>query len=132
MPFANHEDERSYRARYRVSPSGRVAHARAEKKYADTLKRKVIALFCGSEAHCQCVGCHTAAICFLSIDHIKGNGKEQKTSGGWRQVSKSLWLWILKYYKRHKKLPSGFQILCLNCNYTKRQSSCCPMEGRPH
>jgi hypothetical protein len=47
----------------------------------------------------------------LSIDHINGGGRKQRTEGTGGQFYR--WL-------RKQGYPSGFQVLCMNCQYIKR------------
>jgi len=60
-----------------------------------------------------CAHCGETDIKVLQIDHIKGNGKEErkkfKVSAGHN------------FYKRLKKVgfPEGYQVLCANCNQRK-------------
>jgi hypothetical protein len=59
-----------------------------------------------------CVCCGVKERSFLSIDHIYGGGRKhiKKLGGG----GTTFYRWL-----RKKKYPSGFQILCHNCNYSK-------------
>ena len=54
---------------------------------------------------------------FLSVDHIEGGG------GLHRKTIKadSVAQWLV-----HKGFPSGYQILCFNCNWAKYRLGACP------
>lgn len=65
----------------------------------------------GTPPKCMC--CSEKEKLFLSIDHIDGGGRQHRkkvtnnTSGG-------LSGWLIK-----NEFPSGFQVLCMNCNWGK-------------
>lgn len=72
------------------------------------------------EAHggacCKC--CNEQIYEFLTIDYINGrslHGHSRKIAGS------VLYRWLAK-----NNYPSGFQVLCLNCNYAKSFYSSCP------
>ena len=66
-----------------------------------------------------CACCGYSDIRFLSVDHIDGRKnlsvKEKKLN------SHYLWKYLIK-----TGLPSGYQILCHNCNIAKGQEKYCP------
>jgi hypothetical protein len=60
----------------------------------------------------KCVRCGFSDARALQIDHIEGNGcAHRKSLGG--QVAFMFWL-------RRNNFPPEFQLLCANCNWTKR------------
>jgi hypothetical protein len=61
---------------------------------------KMVCNFCG-ENHYE----------FLEIDHMAGNGKDHK-----RQITISLYSWL-----KQNNYPSGYQVLCSNCNNKKER-----------
>jgi len=68
----------------------------------------------------QCVCCGESEIKFLTIDHIGNDGsthrkKEKVGSGG------SFYAWL-----KRNNFPSGFQVLCWNCNAAKGLYGSCP------
>ena len=66
-----------------------------------------------------CACCGESHIEFLTLDHINGGGNEhRKTIGG-----KSIYEWC-----RQNNFPEGFQVLCMNCNFSKRFNKICPHE----
>lgn len=81
------------------------------------LKDEVYAAYGGYS--CSCCGTETKE--FLSIDHIKGDGKEHRklVGGGGRGVALYAWL-------KRNNFPSGFRILCLNCNFSLGHFGYCP------
>ena len=62
----------------------------------------------------KCTCCGESNLMFLTIDHIHNDGwkhkKKLKTHGGYRIYS---WL-------RKQGYPSGYRILCFNCNCGRR------------
>ena len=84
-------------------------------------------LLSNSESAC-CNCCKESEINFLAIDHIAG--KKQMDSEpeliklGYRSTLRGNGLirWIL-----NNNFPKGFQTLCHNCNYAKRNNGFCPV-----
>jgi hypothetical protein len=71
-----------------------------------------------------CACCGEACVYFLSVDHIFNDGaahrKQLKETG-----CKSLYAWLKK-----NNYPSGFQVLCMNCNMGKYlNGGVCPHHG---
>lgn len=65
-----------------------------------------------------CACCGETVRAFLSIDHVNNDGAEH------RKVSdrRKLYWWLKKH-----GFPSGFQVLCMNCNFGKaRNNGVCP------
>ena len=50
----------------------------------------------------------------LSIDHIKGGGNKKRKRLGLKS-GRDFYIWLKK-----KGFPSGFQVLCMNCQWIKR------------
>ena len=99
------------KTRYRQKP----ALFRAYRiKSRNKLKDLVFAHYGG--ATCAC--CKETTYEFLTIDHIENNGNKQP-----RNERKSLYSWL----KTHN-FPSGFQVLCMNCNWAKGKYGHCPHE----
>lgn len=67
---------------------------------------------------CNC--CGESNIHFLTIDHVGGGGNaHRRTNKIWSGTSTYIWL-------RKNNYPTGFQVLCFNCNMAKRTSDVCP------
>jgi hypothetical protein len=64
---------------------------------------------------CEC--CGEGRDYFLTIDHINGDGNKHRKEVG----SSNIYDWLVKH-----EFPSGFQVLCMNCNCAKRSRSTCP------
>lgn len=81
------------------------------------LKAAVVAAYGG---HCSC--CGETEPRFLTIDHINGNGAEARRNG--EGLGGSLYLRL----KRLGFPKDNYQLLCFNCNCSKRQFGVCPHE----
>ena len=96
----------------RLEPDGVSGQAKAKvfAHYSKVLSNSDIPI-------CAC--CGYSDLRFLSVDHIDGrkNMSEKEKKHG----SRRLWIHLIK-----TGLPSGYQILCHNCNIAKGQEKYCP------
>jgi len=113
------ERQREYSRRYREKNKKKV-NAKQKENY-DKVRFEVLCHYSTDPPKCAC--CGEDKLYFLSIDHIKGNGSEhrrkidpKKKMGGNGFV----------YWLKKNKFPKGYQILCYNCNFAKRQNKVCP------
>ena len=88
--------------------------ARREVERQGKDKRDAFAAYGG--AICRC--CGETMKEFLTIDHINGGGRHHR-----QEIGPRLYAWL----RRHA-YPSGFQVLCMNCNFAKGQHGVCPHE----
>lgn len=65
----------------------------------------------------QCWCCQEKTLEFLSIDHINGGGGKHRREIGLGKI----YHWLKK-----NDYPSGFRVLCMNCNHAWGHYSCCP------
>ena len=85
-------------------------------------RRKVVVFkhYGGENPQCACCGERRSE--FLSIDHIKGGGTNHL-----REILKTkgqlLYRWLI-----HQGFPSGFRVLCHNCNQSRGLYGYCPHE----
>ena len=80
------------------------------------VKAEVLAHYClGGDI--VCARCGFSDIAALSLDHISGNGAEHR-----RTVSKTGGTQFYSWVKRNG-YPENFQVLCMNCQYIKREES---------
>lgn len=86
-------------------------------KYNHRLRHQVFAHYCGGDPKCSCCGERHSE--FLSIDHVGGGGAKHRleTGGG----GKRTYLWL-----RRNGFPTGFRVLCHNCNQAIGQFGYCP------
>lgn len=66
-----------------------------------------------------CTRCGFSDIRALSIDHINGKGAEHRRNLAKEgKTGKTLYKWL-----KDRNYPKGYQTLCMNCQYIKRQEN---------
>lgn len=91
--------------------------AKAKKRYFER-KDKIFAAYGGYV--CKC--CGELEKSFLSVDHINNNAQQMIRDGLHKRGSASFYNWLIK-----NNFPKGFQILCMNCQFGKKNNSgVCP------
>ncbi len=75
------------------------------------MRRKVLVYYSADPPYCNC--CGEAEYKFLSLDHINGRQGKPRPS--------DLARWLVQ-----NNYPSGFQVLCYNCNCAKGYWGHCP------
>lgn len=71
----------------------------------------------GKECNC----CGESELLFLTIDHINNDGHLQRRAPG-QSSHNNIYGWLVR-----NSFPSGFQVLCMNCNHGKhRNGGTCP------
>jgi hypothetical protein len=95
-----------------------------QKRRRHQLKLEAFAAYGG--AFCSC--CGETHLEFLSIDHAAGDGAEHRRqlakARGWNTPSTSMagsqmYLWL-----KQQGYPSGFRVLCFNCNFAEAHGGC--------
>lgn len=86
-------------------------------KVAARLKDKVMAIDHYSQGKNECACCKEKGVPFLTIDHVKGGGHQHR---------KEVRLYYLPTWLRIRSYPTGYQILCFNCNLAKGSKPECP------
>lgn len=78
------------------------------------IKREVFEAYGGA----ICICCGEKEIAFLSIDHVNGGGSMHQ-----KEIGKgALYGWLIK-----NSFPSGYQVLCMNCQFgRKHNNGICP------
>ncbi len=79
-------------------------------QYSRLLKLDVLSRY--SEYNVACAICEERRVECLSIDHIKGGGLKHRRQIGLGGTNFYRWLQKANY-------PSGFQVLCMNCQLVK-------------
>lgn len=102
----------------------RVAFRRAEADKTNRQHRRLRAeVFAAYGDECRC--CGETEPMFLSIDHIDNDGAEMRASGVHGGGGSQFYQWL-----RKNGFPTGFQVLCLNCNIGKhRNGGICPHQS---
>jgi hypothetical protein len=65
-----------------------------------------------------CVCCGEAEQRFLTVDHIKGGGKQHRKERGR--------IWLVYKDVAHETRPGIYRLLCMNCNWAIRHGAICP------
>lgn len=99
-----------YYAKHRSEKCERV------KRWHQTLKLEVLTHYSNGEPHCAC--CGESRVEFLCIDHIQGGGLKHRRIVG---TGTAFYKWLKK-----NGFPSGYQVLCYNCNMAKAIYGVCP------
>lgn len=91
---------------------------RNRKHTLDSLKRLKQQTFTAYGDRCAC--CGEAEVKFLSIHHINGGGSKHRQALG-RRGGTRFYSWL-----RLQGYPSGYQVLCHNCNQALGNYGFCP------
>ena len=90
------------------------------KSFRRRLKETVLKGYGGDCPSCEC--CGEPTIEFLTIDHVNGGGnahrKQESLNGA------KFYTWLVRH-----SFPSGFRILCMNCNFSIGAFGYCPHSG---
>lgn len=85
-------------------------------KFNRELRQDILEHYGGTPPKCDC--CSEVEIQFLTLDHINGGGNiERRKKGG----SASLFISL-----RKNGYPSGYRVLCYNCNNSIAYYGFCP------
>ena len=93
------------------------------RQYQQEIKLEVFNHYTNNNIHCQCPSgkCTETHLEFMSIDHINGGGtKHRKIVGGSGFYT---YIWLKK-----NNYPSGYRVLCYNCNCSRSHQKRCPHE----
>jgi len=88
--------------------------AKYTEKYREGIKVEVYSHY-GREGKPICVFCGEDRIVCLSLDHINDGGTQERRRTG--RVGFSLYSFL-----RSNKYPSGYQTLCMNCQFIKERA----------
>lgn len=69
----------------------------------------------------RCACCTESRAEFLTFDHVKGDGAAHRRAIG--KATHVLLLWM-----KRQNYPSGFRVLCMNCNFSIGIRGYCPHE----
>ncbi len=124
-----HPDQR--RLINRRAIANKPEYYRALKKYChymwrERLRRAVFSHYSDNTFKCAC--CGESEQDFLVIDHIDGNGNEQRRAAFGRTDAggHTMHRWLVK-----QGFPQGFQLLCANCNSSRGKHGECTHKNRP-
>lgn len=89
----------------------RKAHTNYYREFQQGVKVKVLTYY--GNGKCACVQCGESRMACLSIDHIIAIGKAKRNQNG--GTGTRLYRWLITH-----GYPSGYQTLCMNCQWVKR------------
>lgn len=106
---------KSYRtANARWAASHKDQRAAYKKRERDKVRLEVLLHYSEGTLTCQC--CREGNVEFLTIDHIDGGGREHR-----REIYCATYRWL-----RTNGYPSGYRVLCMNCNFSIGVRGYCP------
>lgn len=121
--FAEYQKKYRIENREKLSVYGKEYNKRRKEHYRELrrgIKKAALDAYGG-----VCACCGEKQIEFLTIDHINDDGAEHRKSI-WGKDSRSAGGNRFYYWLRRNKYPSGFQVLCFNCNFAKFHFDVCP------
>lgn len=92
-----------------------------KKEFRLKFKVEILSHYANGSPKCAC--CGESHIEFLGIDHINGNGAEHRRKIGIHSGS-SFYYWL-----KNNGYPSGYRVLCHNCNMAFGFDGHCPHES---
>ncbi len=116
MAKRTYRRRRTERRKRPTDPTARVAYIKEENRLNQLALRAEVYAAYGS----ACVCCGETEPEFLNLDHINGGGTKERAK---HNNGRNLWLHL-----RRNGFPSGYQLLCANCNQARKYGKTCPHE----
>lgn len=114
----NLEENRRKRREYNQRNRDKMIQVAKDWRVAN--REKALKHYSGGDIKCKC--CGEGTLEFLCIDHIDGGGnKHRKSLKKGENGGGDMYRWLIK-----NDFPSGFQVLCHNCNLAKGFYGLCP------
>lgn len=115
--------KRHYEKRDVILPqmSKRGKEYRKTHKYVSDAERKRLRIDVISHYGGKCACCGEPTLEFLAIDHINGGGNKHRQEINRKGMAFYRWLRMNDY-------PSGYRVLCHNCNCARGYYGYCPHE----
>lgn len=79
-------------------------------------------MFAACGGHCVC--CGETAKAFLTLDHIRRDGRQHRLMLGGKRVATSYQIYA--DLKKQGWPKDGYRVLCMNCNFATRYGAACP------
>ena len=115
------QSQRRYYQKKKNEPSFIAKQRRNDKAAKRRLRLQVLVEYGGNPPTCSC--CGELNVEFLTIDHLNGGGNEHRRKIG---GSARFYTWL-----RKNGFPSGYRVLCCNCNHSLGAYGYCP-HGEDH
>ena len=94
------------------------------KAWSLAIRLSVFGYYSGGNIQCACPGgCKESRLEFMCIDHIDGGGKQHRQEIG-SKGGRHFYRWLIK-----NNFPSGYRVLCHNCNMSRAAFGYCPHEN---
>ena len=113
MPYKTKERKREYNKEWRKT---HIPRRDPELHQFYTQRRKRLVLTHYGNGKLVCLKCGFDDIRALSIDHLNGNGNQDRV--GKKLGGTNFYAWLIK-----NNYPTGYQTLCMNCNWIKRSEN---------
>jgi len=117
MPLKNKVARATYQIHYRE----RRGQGLLNTKRAYWKERRLTVLTHYSNGLLKCSCCGETTYEFLCLDHVDGGGNDHRRKLG----SRYIYSWLIT-----QGFPSGYQVLCHNCNQAKGFYGLCPHKRR--
>jgi len=88
------------------------------------IKLQTLAQYSDNVTDIKCNCCGEKEIKFLTIDHINNDGASHRKSIKCHTGAGSFYYWL-----KRNGWPSGYQVLCMNCNLGKSLYKICPHQS---
>ena len=124
MPYKNEEDKLAYITEWQKQNAIKVAgykrkwkQANREKIREQSRQRRITVLSHYSDGKMVCNCCGDNHVEFLCVDHINGGGNKHRAT----LTHKDFYYFLVK-----ENYPSGYRVLCHNCNASLGHYGYCP------
>jgi len=106
-----------YDRKYRADPVGRAKRRQFQRNWYKKVRKECLDAYGGI---CAC--CGEKNLEFLTIDHIDGGGHQHRLRVG---IGNHFYEWL-----KRNNFPSGYRVLCYNCNCSLGHYGYCPHEKK--
>jgi len=120
------EERNAYMREWRVQ--NREKFHTSQKRCYQRIRLEALQHYSAETPFCAC--CGETELVFLTIDHINNDGADHRRAIGMRQgryepkESANIGGNGFAYWLKKNDWPTGFQILCFNCNWAKSHGGC--------
>jgi len=111
------QQRREYGQRYRADPANRAKMRGYQRDWYKRVRGECLAVYGG-----KCACCGELRVEFLTIDHINGQGHQHRLRVG---IGNHFYEWL-----KRNNFPSGYRVLCYNCNCSLGHYGYCPHEKK--